>query len=443
MVACALAVPAAAHAATLKGQVAGQPYLAGGDRTAVPVLLSRETAGRAKLASPMGLAVVSRRTPLRAPGGQTVLPGRLRPGDKFTATGTVPRAMRKAAYPRLTFKRMTVTKRAKQLSTAELEELLAQTRRELGSLSATVSNLSGATQRALADLGARVRSLRSDVDGLTAGLAAAQADLTALSGQLIAAAADLRGRIDLVRADLQPQVTSALNQITALGATIGSCGVPSSVVGRLCTLEAAFGALDPTAVAALTDRVTQVSSALTSTVASLTGLTLVGDLPATLTAPVLTAIGQLTGLQGTVAGLSGTVATVSGDVAGLQGSVGTLLTQVGAVDVTGMSATLTNLLGTLGSDPAGLTSSVVGGLQTTLAGVQSDVSGVLTNLGAVNVQALNTTVSGITGNVATIQTTLTGVCSAVNGQSIPVLGSLPLIGAVTGLLTATLTDACP
>ena len=56
---------------------------------------------------------------------------------------------------------------------------------------------------------------------------------------------------------------------------------------------------------------------------------------------------------------------------------------------------------------------------------------------------LTTTVGSLQSRITAAQTTLTSVCAAVNGQTLPVLGTLPVVGNVAGLLTATLTDACP
>lgn len=424
-----------AHAATLKGQVIGTPYVADSARTAVPVLFSKESAKKAKLKSPLGLVIVPRRKSIPAPGG-AVLPARLRLGDRFTASAPVGKDAKSAAYPRVTLKQVSVIKRAKQLSNAELEELLTQTRKEVARLTQTVTGLGTTVQQALQAVDAKILGLGTAVSGLVANLDGVKTTVGALTGSLAAAAADLRSRIDLVRADLQPQVTALLGDVTSLTIAVGSCATPLSVLGRICAMETAFGALDLLDVPGLITRVTNLSGALTGVVNLLGGLNLTGDLPAALTGQITTALGQLAGLQGTVSGLTSSVG-------GLTSTVGGLTSNIGAVNVGTLSTTLGNLLGALGANPAGFSPTAITDLQTLLATAQGNIATLTGLVGGVNVGALSTTVGNLTSSIGTINGTLTGICSAVNGQTLPVLGSLPLVGSITGLLTAQLTDACP
>jgi hypothetical protein len=437
-----LAASPASAATKLNGQVVGPTYVAGATSSAIPVLLSKESARRARLRSQVGILVVARRKAVSAAGGP-VQPANLRVGDTFTASARITASLRRATYVRLSPAALRITHRSAQLSTAELAALLTQTRTDLAALSARVDALAAGTRASLDALDATVAGLRADLDAARRDIAALRSRLDALSTAMNGAVDDLRARIDQVRADLQPQVGALATQLAALGAVLGSCAAPASVVGRLCTLETVTAAVDPSAVTSLTARVTQLSGALNGVVGSLTGLTLSGDLPASLTAPVTSALTQLGGLQATVAGVSGTVTSLNGAVGGLQTAVGGLQTQLGAVDATSLAATVGNLVTALGADPSGLTPTVVTGLQAQVASLSSALGGVQAQVGSVDVVALSATTGTIKGQVTALQTTVASLCSAVNGQAIPVLGTLPLVGSVNGLLTAQLTDACP
>ena len=437
-----LTTAAQASAAEIKGQVVGTPYVASATRTAIPVLISKETARRAKLQSQIGVVIAARKKAVSAPGG-SVLPGRLRLGDRFKAVTRVGSDARRALYPRLTLTSLAVTRRSKQLSVDELEELINITRRDLARLTDSVTGLARYTQNSLNALTGRVDGLRADVDALTADLAALKNQVGALALSLDSASNLLRARIDQVRADLQPQVDALADALDALSALLGSCATPTSIVGRICGLETLLGGLDASAVTNLISRVDDLSSALTGVVSHLTGLSLVGDLPAALTSQITTALGELAGLQSTVAGLGGTVADMGATLGGLEDTVDTLTGQLGGVDVGALSTTVGNLLGTLGTDPTGLNSDVLADLTGDVGTLQTQVTGILGNIGAVDIEDLALDVSSLQGQLATVTGTVNGLCSTINGQSIPVLGTLPLIGSVTGLLTATLPDACP
>ncbi|MBI5106042.1 MAG: hypothetical protein HZB46_13865 [Solirubrobacterales bacterium] len=221
-----------------------------------------------------------------------------------------------------------------------------------------------------------------------------------------------------------------------MAAQLGSCATSSSALGRLCALEAALGATDPSAVGALATRVGDLSSALTATVAVLSGQSLTGDLPPALTSSITSALAQLAGLQGTVAGLTGTTTTLA---AGLDD----VRTALGGVDVPALAATVDNVTAALGAGPDGLGATAIDGQHADLTTTQAQLAAAQAQLGAVDVTALATAQAGTAAQVATIQSTLSSVCAAVDGQALPVLGTLPLAGDVAGLLTAQLTDACP
>jgi hypothetical protein len=459
-----LVVAAPATAATkLTGQVVGATYVASATTSAIPVLLSKESARRGHLRSQIGVLVVPRRRAVPT-AGQAVLPTALRVGDRFVAGARITSAVRRAGYVRLPVTGLRITQRSTQLSLTELSALVDQTRADLAALSARVDALAASTRASLDALDARVAALAADLEGVRADVAGLHGQLGALSAQLASSAATLQARIDQVRADLQPQIGAVVGQVAALADALGSCADPASVVGRLCTLESATAAVDPATVTALTDRVTRVSGALDGVVGALTGIAVSGDLPPALTGPVTSALAQLGGLQATVAGVSGTVTSLSGTVGGLQTTVGGIQTtvaglqtsvgglqtsvggltgQVGAVDVPALATIVSNLVAALGADPSGLSPAALTALQGQVASLASAVSGVQGQLGAVNVAALNTTVGTVQGQVAVLQATMASVCSAVNGQALPVIGTLPIVGSVSGQLTAQLTDACP
>ena len=92
---CASFTATQASAAEIKGQVVGTPYVASATRTAIPVLISKESARRAKLKSQIGVVIAARKKAVNAPGG-SVLPGRLRLGDRFKAVTRVGSSARSA-----------------------------------------------------------------------------------------------------------------------------------------------------------------------------------------------------------------------------------------------------------------------------------------------------------------------------------------------------------
>ena len=452
-----VALPAAAQAATapVKGQVVGSPYVADASRTAVPVLLSKETARKAKLSSPLGVVIVPRRTAVRMPGG-TVLPGRLRLGDRFSGRATVTKDARTATYPRMTLKGLAVTKRSKQLSTQELEEQLAKTRKDVTNLSTFVNQLAGYTQRGFADINGRVTTLTGDLAATKADLASLKAQVAKLAADLAAAVDDLRTRIDLVRSDLQPQITSVTNGLAALTATIGACGVPGTVLDKICTLETVVGNLNPANLGPLTDRVTQISSGLTGLVNQLTGLTLVGDLPATLTTEITSLLTNLSGLTGTVTGLTSQVGGLNTTVSTLTSGLSTVTGLVGGVNVSSLSTTVSGLTGQvtglLAADT--VTADALSALQTSLTGAQTQVTGILgylspgdSNLATTADNTLNiatsqlatltsTTIPLMQGQLSTICTTWR---TTLSGVSTPVYN---LLAVLTGSATLPVLPSC-
>ena len=176
----------AAKTTLLKGDVVSAPY-SGRGVTAVPVLLSRTATKRARLGSPVGVLVVGQRRTVRVSGGVAVLPAKLRPGDRIAATVSrkaFSKSVRSSPYWRVKAKKLAVTGRAADLSTAELADLVAKLRRDLDSLTSFTFGLAANTSTQfqllrgdVTGVRADIARLRADLDGLTAGLAALRSRL--------------------------------------------------------------------------------------------------------------------------------------------------------------------------------------------------------------------------------------------------------------------------
>jgi hypothetical protein len=414
-------------------QVVGSPYVAG-TRSVVPVVLSSKSARAAHLRSPLGVFVVSRNAGIAAPAATVVRPGGLRVGDALKATVSIGRSTRSSFYPRMSASALRVTKRSTQPSTAEIEAILQQHAKQLAALAASLDDLGAYTRRGFADVDARLAALQSDIDALKAGLRSVQGSLADLAGQLTSARTELLAKIDLVTATLQPQIDTLAGQLSGLVSTIGSCGPPATgLAGQVCALQGQVSLLTPVNLTALTSRVDQISSALTTTVSKLTGLTLTGDLPASLTPQVSDLLTGLFDVQGTVTTLSADVGDLGTRVTGLEGLVGGV--DVGALNTTvsGLGGKVSNLITTLGTDPTGLTSSVLGSLQTQVTGLQSNLAGLTTTVTGQGTQltALQATVTTITGTtIPALSSKIDTVCTTwrttLSGASLPVLGGLGL-----------------
>src|SRR4051794_11745407 len=122
-----IAVPAAASASSveLRGVVSGSPYGASNGYMAVPVLYSKQTARNVGLKSPVGLLVYKRTGKVKLPnGGGYTVPVNLRNGDRFKGNAVVTALAKRVFYPRITFSKVTVYFRSKELSTAELNAMI-------------------------------------------------------------------------------------------------------------------------------------------------------------------------------------------------------------------------------------------------------------------------------------------------------------------------------
>src|SRR3954471_5806652 len=222
-----IAVPATASAKTVefRGVVSGSPYGASNGYMAVPVLYSKQTARNVGLKSPVGLLVVKRKLSVKLPNGAPrILPVNLRSGDRFKGKVPMKSIYTKSFYPRITFSAVTVYFRSKELSTAELNELIKKVRKDLDSLTNFVGKLTNyttanfaAVRADIADLRAQLDALRSSLNGLTASLAGLQAQLDAVNKLLTDKLNALTDDVNNVKAQLQ----SLLTRVSALEAGLG------------------------------------------------------------------------------------------------------------------------------------------------------------------------------------------------------------------------------
>jgi hypothetical protein len=259
--------PAAAEAGTVtaKGQVVGAAYVAG-SKSAVPVLLSQASARKAKLRSPLGIALISRSASIPAPGG-SVKPGDLRIGDSFTGRLRTSRALRAAAYPRLTPKGFRVTRRGTTLSNDALYALVAQLRKDLDGLQAYVVSELGRLNGLLTGLTSQATSTRSQLDTVTSTLNSVSSGLTQLQTAIANIPANVQSEIDALTAQvgslqttassLQSQLTTAAGSITTIQGLLSGITTPGQLSGALTdisTLQSQVGTLTG-AVSGLTTQI--------------------------------------------------------------------------------------------------------------------------------------------------------------------------------------------
>lgn len=448
----AVADAAPKRASALKGTVVGAPYVASSTTTAIPVLISKQTAKRARLKSPIGVLVVPRRRAVRTTEGN-VMPSALRLGDRWKGSAQISSEARRAVYSRISLKKVTVYKRSKTLSTDELETLIRETRRDLGKLSSFVTNLSTYTQNGFRDLNDRFNALRGDVDGLLRDVSALRADLTALSARLDGAIAGLQGISTQVAGELQPQVTQLITTLSTVSDLVGvaSCpSTPGSVLARVCTIET----VTVPQVDTVTGRVDQISSALTTTVNRLTNLSLTGDLPATLSTEVNTALGTVYGLIGQVGTLTPQVSSLTDAQTTANTAIANLEGLVGGLSVTDLDGRLSTLLSSLGANTttgaiSGLTPALLSSVQSQadqLQGILAGTDAVLGNGDDLNalIATANTNIAGLTTGQNLLTSQVGTICTnwrtALSGVSAPVLN---LLGVLSGNAQLPALPGCP
>ena len=102
----------AAKKKLIKASILGNPYVISASTSALPVLLTRMSAERARLKSPLGVVYVPRKRLIKTPDGK-LLPYQLRVGDRFKTRVRVTREVRRAIYARIHLKKIRVYKRNK------------------------------------------------------------------------------------------------------------------------------------------------------------------------------------------------------------------------------------------------------------------------------------------------------------------------------------------
>jgi hypothetical protein len=231
-----------AGAATLKGQVVGATYADAG-RVTVPVLLTDRSAKAGKLASALVRLSLPGTARAGAAGGPVAV-AKLRVGDAFSLKVTVPKAARKAAYPKLKAKAIKLTKRGTIPSVAELSE-------RIDALKTYVDEIAGSTAAQIADLRGQVTGVRGDLGTLDALVAAVQAAIPGLPADpastlttLIAQVTTLQQKLD----GLTSQLTGATANMSAMSAKLDGVGA-GDLVGALTDigqLESLLGGISVT-----------------------------------------------------------------------------------------------------------------------------------------------------------------------------------------------------
>jgi len=428
---------APAEAALLKGTVTGSPYVATPQTSAVPVLFSKQSAKHAGLLSPVGVVIVPRRTKLNVPGGEgSVLPGRLRLGDRFRVNLRVPRAAKKAVYTRLAVKRgFTVTKRSRTLSNDELTLQLNQLRADLTALTAYTANLVDYTVKGFTYLDARIGQLERDIAELRRNITSLQRQLGTLTDQLAALRGDLERQIAGLDARLGAQLATLTSALAALEGKLGDLTAPcgagpfnmSTVAGQLCALKAALPVGDTlTTIGSLTTRVDGISSSLTSVLNTLTGLQLTGDITGAAGAQVQQALQTIFGLAGNLGSLAKQV-----DLTAATNAITAVDTKVGAALPNGQ--TISGLLSSLNGQMTSLNAALAtgSGSAVSAAALEAQIAAATAAVQA-NVDAIELYLSPTDGG------TLGGANDLVATQIASVTGS---IGTVRASVRTTCADA--
>ena len=283
LVTTGLLVPAAG-AATLKGQVIGASY-PDGARTAVPVLLQAAVAKKAKLATPFALLSLTKVSKATATGGAVSL-DRLRIGDAFTVKGTVTKAARKSAYPKLKASGLRLTKRGSTRSAAELSDQIDQLTTyvqalgtyTVGQVTDLRSQLAG-LRADLSTLSALVKAIQASIPGLPADpantlttlitqVSTLQSQLTSLTGQLTTATSDISALAAKLAGINPGDLTAALANIGQLQALVGGINVP----GLNTQLATLLGNIGGTNAGTLTGQIGSLQTALGTAQSQLTFL---------------------------------------------------------------------------------------------------------------------------------------------------------------------------
>jgi prefoldin subunit 5 len=233
-----------AGAATLKGQVVGATYVDAG-RVTVPVLLTDSSAKAGKLDSTLVRLSLPGTAKAGAAGGPVAV-AKLRIGDAFRLRVTVPKAARRASYPKLKVKALKLTKRGTIPSVAELSE-------RIDALKAYVDEFASSTGAQIAELRGQVAGVRADLGTLDALVAAVQAAIPGLPADPASTLATLITQVTALQNQmdsLTSQLSGATSNMTAMSAKLDGVGA-GDLVGALANigqLQTLLGGVDVTAV---------------------------------------------------------------------------------------------------------------------------------------------------------------------------------------------------
>jgi uncharacterized phage infection (PIP) family protein YhgE len=420
----------AASAAQLKGQVVGSPYSAD-VRTAIPVLLSRVSAKRAGLSSPVGIFIVPRRKLVTTPDGR-VLPSRLRPGDRLEATARVGGQARHTPYFRLSLHNVVVKRRSKTPSNDELSAAITQLQQQMAAMQYAIVGLGNYVNAGFQALQAQIDTLRSDLATLKANVDALTKQIKDLSSALDQVKAELLKKIGDVNSDLLSRIDGLQAQITALSPV------------NVSNLE---NTVNNTILPLLNDPVTGVTTRITSLTTQLSALLLnvlpgqVSGLLHSLQTDLTSTITDLSSVRSDLRGADGIFNTADDLVgqinvnvgvnagSGLRGSVATLQTSVSALN----SANYQAQIDVITSNVSTLSASVTSGQ----ASLSAQIGTLNTLVGGVNVSTLNSSVSALTTRVNNVCTGLigsNGLATVLNGASL--VGGVGTLPSLTNTLTA-------
>ena len=412
----ALSCAPSAMGATLKGHVFGQPYALKGGKAAVPLLIDKRHANKARLTSRFGLVKVREKT-TKVKGAKKISTRLIRVNDRLKIRTRVRRKVREDSYWTMTAKKAVVIARSSTLSAAELQELVEQLGTRLDSLSAFVGQLAAYTVQ-------NVNSLRSDVNGLKSDLATLRAEFDALSAQVTA----LSAQLSAMEAKLQAQIDALVGDVA---------GLREQLEGALADIEAL-----QVLTASLQTQLTALQAQVTGLAADLAALDLV-------VAGLKTQLGDLSTLGGTVVELlagadPGDLATALGDIGALQTAVDGLGDVIND-PVTGLVKQVDDVTATVGGAGSGLVQSV-GVLQDADVATAADIAAlelVVGDAGSGLVKQVNDldallndpggVVADLTALEAVVGDATSGLVQQVNGLSVSVdalCGDLSLLDAL-------------
>jgi conjugal transfer/entry exclusion protein len=417
VIASLAALAGSASATMLKGQVVGSPY-SSDVRTAIPVLLSRVSAKRAHLDSPVGVFIVPRKATIPTPDGP-VIPARLRPGDRLQAAGRVGGAARSATYFRLGLRNVVVKRRSKTPSNDELAAAVAQLQQAVAALQNQLNGLANYVNAGFASLQGQLDSLRKDLNTL-------RDQVTALVNQVN----DLGATVDRLKTELTEKLGGLPTDLSSLIA-----GLQSKVQGILDALNGvSMAALnsdnlltDPYGTAAsLKARVKIIGDLVNSLLSGVPPGTIAGLL-STVDGTLNQVVGQLQGLDGILGTADDTVAGATGQLQALQNAVtgpGGLTSQVGTLE--GQVGTLNPAGGNDVTSQLTLIKNNLTGFDTSLVNASAGLGNPLGGLGT-QLTTVSNTLSTATGRID-------GLCT---GLTTGTVAALPTVGStlVTALTT--------